>query len=88
MTLHANEQGVIEGTFTIPENIPAGAKTVAFVGAKQNGSRGSAVFVGQGTLNIQTWRQVNSITTVWVDPVAQTFVLETDTQVCGVDLWF
>lgn len=88
MTLVADEQGVIEGKFTIPENVPAGAKTVDFAGGEVNGSRGSAVFVGQGTLNIQTWRQVNSITTVWVDPLAQTFALEADTQVCGVDLWF
>ncbi len=88
MTLVADEHGVIEGKFTIPENVPAGAKTVDFTGAEVNGSRGSAVFVGQGTLNIQTWRKVNSITTVWVDPLAQTFALEADTQVCGVDLWF
>lgn len=88
MTLVADEHGVIEGKFTIPENVPAGAKTVDFTGGEVNGSRGSAVFVGQGTLNIQTWRKVNSITTVWVDPLAQTFALEADTQVCGVDLWF
>lgn len=86
--LAADANGTITGTFTIPEGIPAGAKTVSFAGGTVNGSRGSAVFVGQGELTIQTMRQVNTITTVWIDPLAQTFVLETDTQICGVDLWF
>ena len=86
--LVANDQGVITGRFTIPPHIPAGAKTVAFEGAENVGTRGSAVFVGQGNLTVQTLQQVNTVTTYWVDPLAQTFVLDGDTQICGADLWF
>lgn len=83
----ADNSGVARGKFTIPKGIPAGAKTVTFRGA-EGGNRGSAVFVGQGKLTVQTLRQVNTITTVWVDPLAQTFVLDANTQLCGVDIWF
>lgn len=54
----------------------------------KGGSRASAVFVGQGQLTVNTLRQVNTITTIWVDPLAQTFVLDKATQLAGVDLWF
>ncbi|MCL2458957.1 MAG: DUF4815 domain-containing protein [Desulfobulbus sp.] len=82
----ANAQGVATGDFAIPANIPAGAKQVAFRGS--GGSEGSAVFVGQGLLTVQTLRQVNTVVNYWVDPLAQTFVLDRTTQICGVDLWF
>lgn len=82
----ADGSGALSGTFRIPPNIPAGAKTVAFAG--KGGSRASAVFVGQGELTVTTLRQVNTITTVWVDPLAQTFVPDRNVQLAGVDLWF
>ena len=86
-TLTADSKGNLSGTFTIPANVPAGAKTVEFKGG-EGGSKGSAVFVGQGTLTAQTLRQVRTVTTYWVDPLAQTVVLDNDTQLAGVDLWF
>lgn len=82
----ADGSGALSGTFRIPPNVPAGAKTVAFVG--KGGTRASAVFVGQGELTVTTLRQVNTITTVWVDPLAQTVVLDRNVQLAGVDLWF
>lgn len=89
MPLIANENGVIQGTFTIPESIPAGAKSVLFEGTA---SRASATFVGQGTLNVRTMQDVTTfITRRWnqkVDPLAQTFTLDRDVQLAGVDLWF
>lgn len=88
MTLTANADGVLRGRFTIPADVPAGAKTVAFRGAEKGGSRASAIFVGQGDLTVQNVRQVNTVTNYWADPLAQSFVLEADRQVCGVDLWF
>lgn len=88
MSVVADENGVVTGRFTIPPNVPAGAKTVAFEGAENVGTRGSAVFVGQGNLTVQTLRQINTVTNYWVDPLAQTFVLDADTQLCGVDVWF
>lgn len=82
----ADADGTLSGVFRIPANIPAGAKNVAFTGS--GGTRGSAVFVGQGELTVETLRQVNTITTTWVDPLAQTFVTGRNTQLCGCELWF
>lgn len=84
----ADEYGTAKGKFTIPEKIPAGAKTVSFNGNPDGGSRGSAVFVGQGKLTVQTVRQVNTVQFYKVDPLAQTFTLDTNAQISGVDLWF
>ncbi|CAK7044898.1 MAG: hypothetical protein DELT_02987 [Desulfovibrio sp.] len=84
----ADQNGVAVGKFTIPANVPAGAKTVTFRGLVEGGSSGSAVFVGQGKLTVQTVRQVHTVVNYWVDPLAQTFVLEANSQICGVDLWF
>lgn len=86
--LIADENGVIKGSFTIPQNIHAGAKTVTFRGLSDGGSFGSAVFIGQGQLTSQVLRQVNVTTNYYVDPLAQTFMVEANSQVCGVDLWF
>lgn len=82
----ADGNGTLDGSFRIPANVPSGAKAVTFTG--KGGSRASAVFVGQGQLTVNTLRQVNTITTIWVDPLAQTFVLDKATQLAGVDLWF
>ena len=84
--LTANDQGVIKGRFTIPPNVPAGSKSVAFTGS--GGSHGEAVFVGQGNLTTQTLRQVTNVTQWYYDPLAQTFALENAVQLAGVDLWF
>jgi hypothetical protein len=61
--------GVVTGTFTIPEKVPAGAKTVTFRGG-EGGTSGSAPFVGQGRLTVQTLRQVNTVTYTHIDPLA------------------
>jgi hypothetical protein len=82
----ADAQGIAVGNFTVPAKIPAGSKTVTFTG--MGGTTGSAVFVGQGQLTIQVLRQINTVVNYWVDPLAQTFVPEQNTQLCGVDLWF
>lgn len=95
----ADGSGVVTGSFTIPSGVPSGSKSVRFLGA--GGSRGAAVFSGQGTLERQDWQQQTTITERrWqsppppppepprVDPIAQTFTLPTSTQLSGVDLWF
>ncbi|WP_298034784.1 DUF4815 domain-containing protein [uncultured Desulfovibrio sp.] len=84
----ANDDGVLTGSFLIPARVPAGAKTVVFRGNPDGGSWGSTVFVGQGQLTVQTVRQVHTVVNYWVDPLAQTFVLDETAQICGVDLWF
>lgn len=88
--INANASGVVTGKFTIPEDVQAGAKRVEFLGG--GGSRGEALFVGQGDLQINTLQQVTRITTsLWwqnVDPLAQTFTLNDNIQLGGVELWF
>ena len=84
--LTANSSGALSGTFRIPAQVPAGAKTVTATG--QGGSTASATFVGQGSLTTTTLRQVRTVTSTTIDPLAQTFMLDKDTQLAGVDLWF
>lgn len=92
MTLIADSNGIVRGKFTIPEKIAAGTKKVDFVGADSVGTRGSTTFTGQGTLITDVFQNVTTITrTFWyetIDPLAQTFTLDRDTQLAGVDLWF
>lgn len=51
--------GVIAGTFTIPQNVPAGTKTILAVGA--GGTRARAMFTGQGTIEIDVMRRMTTI---------------------------
>lgn len=88
MAVIADSTGIVRGAFTIPPNVTAGAKRVDFAGS--GGSRGTATFVGEGTLISQTYRNVTTVVEQrWqVDPLAQTFTLEGNGQIGGVDLWF
>lgn len=88
----ADTTGAVSTSFTIPANTPAGTKLFEIEGS--GGSYGSAVFVGQGTLSVNTWRNritttiTTTTTTRWYDPLAQTFALPKAQMVAGVDLWF
>lgn len=84
----ADDQGKISGIFHIPANVSAGSKTVSFIG--KGGSKGVTAFVGQGKLTSTILRSVTNITyqRYRYDPLAQTFTLEKNTQLAGVDLWF
>lgn len=90
MTITANPQGVLHGKFTIPADVPAGAKNVNFTGA--GGTTAQASFFGQGAVIEDVRTVVNQITTTsWnvpVDPLAQTFTLTESVQADSVDLWF
>lgn len=87
-TLTANAAGEVSGKFTIPTNVPVGAKAVAALGA--GGSYGVATFTGRGTIRTEERRVVTSITEwrYWVDPLAQTFSINESRHVAAVDLWF
>lgn len=86
MPLTANAAGQITGSFTIPANVPAGAKRVTFTG--NQGSFGAARFIGEGTIITQTQRQLRTIETRYYDPLAQTFRLDASRHVTGVDFKF
>lgn len=63
----ANSEGIINGTFDIPSGIPSGSKSVIAGGSA--GSRGTAIFSGQGTIERQTFQQQTTITeTRWQSP--------------------
>nr|VFK16308.1 MAG: protein of unknown function (DUF4815) [Candidatus Kentron sp. LFY] len=90
VTLTADANGALAGRFTIPADVPVGAKRVAFRGA--GGNRGDAVFVGHGELVTELRQRITrATTTLWragVDPLAQTFIMEKSVQLGAVDLWF
>lgn len=95
MTLIADANGQIAGKFTIPANVPVGSKLVEF---QSNASvPAQATFVGRGQITIRElqllkrrwWKWINpNGTPCLVDPLAQTFMLETAQQVSAIDLWF
>jgi hypothetical protein len=58
-TQTANSQGVISGNFTIPANVTAGTKVVSSRG--MGGTRASAMFTGQGTLEVDVMRRVTTV---------------------------
>lgn len=86
MALIANSAGEITGQFTIPPNVPAGAKAVSALGV--GGSVAVATFTGRGTITTEERRTVNTTTIRFVDPLAQTFTLPESRHVAGTDLWF
>ena len=86
MPLTANGAGQITGSFTIPANVPVGAKRVTFTG--NQGSFGAARFIGEGTIITQMQRQLTTIETRYYDPLAQTFRLDAGRHVTGVDFKF
>jgi hypothetical protein len=97
-TQTANSSGVITETFTIPANVTAGTKTVFAKGAGD--TEATALFTGQGTIEINVMRQVTTINT-WDrqrlqldfrqsdrgpgDPQAQMFAVPELRQVMGID---
>lgn len=91
-TLVAGDDG-LRGKFRIPKGVPAGTKTVRFIGA--GGALAETLFTGQGELLRRNLTNINlnlsdgiSFTPIFVDPVAQTFVINEQMEICGVKLWF
>ncbi|MDG4908722.1 MAG: DUF4815 domain-containing protein [Mesorhizobium sp.] len=58
--LGADGSGQIASSFTIPANVPAGSKGLVAQGA--GGSKAAAIFVGQGTIDVETLRRVVTTT--------------------------
>lgn len=86
--LHADGAGKLTGQFIIPPNVPAGSKAVRVTG--QGGTTGSATFVGKGQITIEERRLVaQRVTRIEnFDPLAQTFMLDNETMVAGVEIQF
>lgn len=86
MTVTANGAGVATGQFVIPPNTPPGAKRIEIVGG--SGTRGEAIFVTEGNIQVNTLRRVVTVRLERYDPIAQTFTLDEDCSVSAVDLTF
>lgn len=81
----ADASGRVSGSFTIPANITAGQKAVIATGG--SGSTASAVFTGQGEIDVAVARRTIT-TTHWIDPQAQTATLTEGRHIAGIDLKF
>lgn len=84
MALVADQNGVLKGKFTIPANVQAGSKSVELTGS--GGSRGNAVYVGEGILVSEVLQNVTRTTQTYYDPLAQTFSLTEENQIGGVEV--
>jgi hypothetical protein len=83
--LTADANGAVDGTFTIPANLPAGTKRILASG--NSGSTAEASFTGRGTIRTEARRRVFRAERR-VDPLAQTLTLPEGRHIAGVDLWF
>jgi hypothetical protein len=77
-TQTANGSGVIALSFTIPASMPAGRRPIRATGAV--GSFAQTVFVGEGTVDIQTLRRVHLVAREAPPPPAPTFVFVPEAQ--------
>ena len=84
MALVADQNGTLKGKFTIPAGVQAGSKSVELTGS--GGSRGNAVFVGEGILVSEVRQNITRVTQTYYDPLAQTFSLTDENQIGGVEL--
>lgn len=93
--MEADTDGIVEGEFTIPPKVTSGTKTVRAKG--RGGSEASALFTGQGTIEIDVMRRVTTVQH-WTrppvqmerresqsDPQAQIFAVSEPRQIMGVD---
>ncbi|EJF76810.1 hypothetical protein MCO_01477, partial [Bartonella sp. DB5-6] len=82
--LVANAKGTLEGTFKIPENIPAGTKNVVARG--KGGTIATGLFTGQGVIDVKVMRHTTAVK-IWTkfDPQAQVFTPDETRQITGID---
>lgn len=91
--LTATTNGIVTGYFDVPAGIPQGVKRVQFYGATASGTYAEATYVARAQVTTRELQQIEMIQTTetwsWVgDPVAQTFTLNANTMVSGVDIMF
>lgn len=83
MTIQADANGALSGSFDIPEGVPTGTHSVVFSG--NQGSWGEAFFTGENWLIIKTIRGRPS--SYLADPLAQTFRATRSMLIGGIDLY-
>jgi hypothetical protein len=82
----ANNKGELSGSFTVPARVRVGTKSVIFRGEHSGEAR--TTYTGSGTVTTRELRNVVNITTIRIDPLAQTFTLTAPRLLTGVDIWF
>lgn len=99
-SLMADSEGVVKGTFTIPNNVRCGTVDVQIYAEEFKNLKGQSPFTANGTLkttttthtttNHITYTTVHTTrwTEVYVDPVAQTFSVLKDQMLTSVGLYF
>ncbi|WP_208436010.1 DUF4815 domain-containing protein [Bartonella phoceensis] len=82
--LVADSKGTLEGTFTIPQNITAGTKSVVARG--KGGTMATGLFTGQGVIDVKVMRRTTTVK-IWTkfDPQAQVFIPDETRQITGID---
>ncbi|ENN94680.1 phage related protein, virulence-associated [Bartonella vinsonii subsp. berkhoffii str. Tweed] len=82
--LVANSNGVLEGTFKIPQNITAGTKNVVARG--KGGTIATGLFTGKGVIDVKVMRRTITVK-IWEkdDPQAQVFIPDETRQITGID---
>jgi hypothetical protein len=80
----ADQNGQLEGEFTIPEGVPAGTKLVEFEG--DQGSYGQTTYTSRGLITTEERQTV--IVSSRTDPLAQTFTLKESRFLAGINVWF
>ncbi|MBB4077012.1 hypothetical protein GGR08_001328 [Bartonella fuyuanensis] len=82
--LVADSKGTLEGTFTIPQNITAGTKSVVARG--KGGTMATGLFTGQGVIDVKVMRRTTTVK-IWTkfDPQAQVFTPDETRQITGID---
>lgn len=84
-SLTADANGVVRGKFKIPPKVRAGTKLVTFKGTQ--GGNGDSTFTGQGTVVTNNMRKVTNVTSVYYDPLAQTFIMDSSRHLAAVEVW-
>ena len=95
-TTHANSNGKVDDTFTVPNGVYSGTKEVKLVG-KTSTADGTTLFQAIPLVKLSTtivktyWRwikRVNIWRWWWWDPTAQTFVMTETSPIHGVKVYF
>ena len=91
-TVQSDSKGTVKAKFTIPQNVPCGTKTIKLIADGDPSKRtreGSCTYtaIGKRRLTKKTVLK-ETVNYNYIDPLAQSFQLDKDTVLIGVDLFF
>lgn len=91
-TVQSDSKGMVKAKFTIPENVPCGTKSIKLIADGDPSKRtreGACTYtaIGKRRLTKKTVLK-ETINYNYIDPLAQSFQLDKDTVLIGLDLFF